>query len=89
MVNVDRRHRAFRGSYDCELRVRSNVAGRIHSLDTSLPRVINPHETRFFVQTTPECFMKVSSDLRAEVEEQRVAFKWITIGKDDALQLPR
>ena len=87
-MNVNRGHGAFRRGDDRELRVRSNIARRVHALDTRLLRLVYPQQAAVIVQTTSERFMKVSADFCAEVEEQRITLERLTLRKDDALQLP-
>ena len=86
---MDRSHRAFGGCDDCELGLRSHVASGVHAVNTRLPRLIYPQQTSLRIQTASKCFMEVSRELSAEVEEQRITLKRFTLRKDNTLQLPR
>ena len=86
---MNRSHCAFCGRDYCELRVRSNIARCIHSLNTRLACVIYPYQIAFGIQSTAEFFVKVSGELRSEVKEQRVALERLTFRKKNTLQLPR
>lgn len=87
-MNVDSGHRTFSGGHDRELGVRSNVARGVDSVDAGLLRLIYPHQPALLIQATSEWFMKVSREFGAEIEEERVAFKRLTLREEDALQLP-
>ena len=78
---MDRGHRTLGGGHDCELRVGCYVARSVHSFDTRLLRLIYPQQTRLSIQSTSESFMKISRELGAEVEEQRVALERLPVGE--------
>src|ERR1043165_316118 len=86
-MNVDRRHRAFRGRDDGELRERSHVAGGVNALNARLLRLVYPHQIAFRIQTATESFVKVGRELGAEIEEERVALQRLALPKDDTMQL--
>ena len=88
-MDVDGGHRAFGGGHDCELGVRSNVARGVDSVNARLLCFIYPHEPALLIQSTSKWFMKVSREFGPEIEEERVAFKRLTLREDNALQLPR
>ena len=84
---MNRGHRTFCRGDDCELRIRCHVTRCVHALDTRLLRFIYPHQTAFWIQPALERFMKVGCELTAEIEEQRIAFKRLTLRKHNTLQL--
>src|SRR5678815_1171798 len=69
--------------------MRSNVTRSIHTLDTRLLRIIDPQQPALGIQPAPERLMKVSRELSAEIEEQRIALKRLTLRKQNTLQLLR
>jgi len=87
-VHVDGGHRAFRGGDDGQLGLRRDIAGCVDSLDARLLSIVYPHQTTFRIEAVAESFMEVGRELGAEIEEECVALEWLTLGEDNALQLP-